>query len=291
MEDLSMDARNHSNGRSDSHAFTLVELLMIIGLLALLGSALLPALARTGLDSRASQCLNNNHQLCAAWRMYADDSRDRIVYSSDDGSGSSNPLNQYAWAADHMDFSGVNRPTWDPTADLMKRPLWPYAGRNTAIYKCPSDQSCVIFNGVARPSLRSMSMNVYLGGFAGNGGGWPFADPYRIFLKTTDLTAPGPAKTFVFLDRRWDQINWGNFMTDMSGYPDSPALYNLYDLPNMIHNLACGFSFADGHTELHRWLDPRTTPPRSYASGFIMPVATPGNPDVAWLQAHASVPK
>ncbi|MCX6927288.1 MAG: hypothetical protein NT154_29400, partial [Verrucomicrobia bacterium] len=75
-------------------------------MMALLGSVLLPAYAKTGLNSRSLQCLNNNRQLCAAWRMYADDSRDRIVYSSDDGTGTSNPLNQYAWTAAHMDYNG-----------------------------------------------------------------------------------------------------------------------------------------------------------------------------------------
>ena len=222
--------------------------------------------------------------------MYADDNRDRIVYASDDGTGTSNPLNQYAWTGAHMDSNPSNRQIWDPTLDLMKRPLWPYSGRNAAIYKCPSDQSYVVVNGVSKPRIRSMSMNLYLGGFDGTDGGWSFADPYRIFLKTTDLSAPGPARTFVFLDQRWDWVNWGNFMTDMSGYPNSPAQYALPDLPNMIHNNGCGFSFADGHTELHRWLDPRTTPsPGGSASPSAFYV--PNDPDVAWLQAHATAPK
>jgi prepilin-type processing-associated H-X9-DG protein len=289
-----MHRRSKSKGPSGSRAFTLVELAVMIVIVAVLGSVMLPAFAKTGLNSRSVQCLNNNRQLCAAWRMYADDSRDRIVYAGEDGTGTSNPLNQYAWTAANMDFNSGNRQNWDPTVDLMKRPLWPYTGRNAAIYKCPSDQSVVVVNGVAKPRLRSMSMNLYLGGFAGTDGGWPFAEPYRIFVKTTELTAPGPAKTFVFLDQRWDQINWGNFMTDMSGYPNSPAQYKFQDLPNMLHNLGCGFSFADGHTELHRWLDPRTTPPlSSYIGGdpVSQPLNTPNNPDVAWLQAHATAPK
>jgi len=285
-----MHSINKSQGPSGSRAFTLVELAVMIVMVAVLGSVLLPAYAKTGLNSRSVQCLNNNRQLCAAWRMYADDSRDWIVYGGDDGTGTSNPLNQYAWTAAHLDFNSGNRQNWDPTVDLMKRPLWPYTGRNAAIYKCPSDQSYVVVNGVSKPRIRSMSMNYYLGGLAGTDGGWPNAAPYRLFLKTTELTAPGPAKTFVFLDQRWDEVNWGNFLTDMSGYPNSPAQYTLQDLPNMLHNLGCGFSFADGHTELHRWLDPRTTPPLSYIWP-LSPGSTPNNPDVAWLQAHATAPK
>jgi len=285
-----MHIEHKSKGPQRSRAFTLVELAVIIGVVALLGSALLPVFAKSGLNYRSVQCLNNNRQLCAAWRMYADDNRDMMVYASDDGTGTSNPLNQYAWTAAHLDFSPANRQNWDPTLDLMKRPLWPYTGRNAAIYKCPSDQSYVIVNGVSKPRIRSMSMNVYLGGFATTDGGWLFAAPYRMFLKTTDLSAPGPAKTFVFLDQRWDQINWGSFVTDMTGHPNSPAQYEVLDLPNLVHDSGCGLSFADGHTELHRWLDPRTTPPL-FSISDVATLSSPNNPDVAWLQAHATAPK
>ena len=111
-----------------------------------------------------------------------------------------------------------------------------------------------------------------------------------IFLKTTALTAPGPAKTFVFLDERWDIINWGNFFTYMTGYPNQPTSYAFsQDLPNMIHNLGCSFSFADGRAEIHRWVDARSTPP--LGSFLPSPYNVPRDLDVAWLQDHATRPK
>ena len=273
-------------------AFTLVELLMVLALLAIIASALMPALAKSKPNSLAFQCLNNNRQLCTAWRMYTDDNHDLIVYSSDDGSGTSNPRNQYAWTLLHMDFSSSNPSLWDPSLDIYKRPLWPYTAKDASIYKCPADRSFIVVNNVAKPRVRSMSMNLYLGGFAGTGGGWSFADSIRIFLKTTEVTLPGPANTFVFLDQRPDSINWGNFMTDMTGYyPTSSNLYTLRDLPGMVHDRGCGFSFADGHAELHRWTDPRTTPPMFNYLGAVDSIASPRNADVAWLQDHASRPK
>ena len=133
-------------------------------------------------------------------------------------------------------------------------------------------------------------MNLYLGGFAGTDGGLTSLSPYRIFVKTTALTAPGPAKTFVFLDERWDIINWGNFLTYMTGYPNQPTSYQFSeDYPNMIHNLGCGFSFADGRAEIHRWVDARTTPPISSFPPSAAP--SPRNQDIAWLQDHATRPK
>ncbi len=267
-------------------AFTLIELLVIIAVLALLASTLLPALAKTRPNSQAWQCLNNHRQMCAAWRMYADDSRDRIVYASDDGTTSG--LSQYAWTWAHMDFNPSNSANWDTNADIVLRPLWSYTGRNAGLQKCPSDRSYVTVSGVARPRVRSISMNLYLGGFAGTTGG-SFSANYRIFLKTTDLTAPGPANTFVFLDQRPDSINWGNFMTDMTGYPSQPSAYYMADFPGLYHNLGCTISFGDGRAETKHWVDSRTTPPLSGSSGSAVP--SPGNVDIAWLQDHATRPK
>jgi prepilin-type processing-associated H-X9-DG protein len=272
-------------------AFTVLELLVIVGVLALLLSLLIPTMSKSGLSSRAFQCLNNNRLLCNAWRMYADDNRDLIVYASDDGAGTTHPANQYAWTWMHLDFNPGDRAAWDPNVDLAQRPLWPYTGRNVSVYKCPSDPSALNVNGTVRPRLRSMAMNIYLGGFAGTDGGWPFVTPYQIYFKTTELTAPTPSKTFVFVDERWDAISWGGFMTAMTGYTNNPTAYVFYDLPGMYHNLGSSFSFADGHTELHRWTDPRTTPPMGEQQVVTFPIESPRNPDIAWLQDHSTRPK
>ena len=58
-------------------------------------------------------------------------------------------------------------------------------------------------------------------------------------------------------------------------------------MPGMYHNRAAGFSFADGHSEMKKWLDPRTTPP--LVEGAVDPLAdtatpAPGSADVAWIQ-------
>ncbi len=132
----------------------------------------------------------------------------------------------------------------------------------------------------------SMAMNLYLGGFAGTDGGWSYARPYQIYMKTTDLSAPGPAKTFVFLDMRPDAVNWGNFMTDMTGFsPPNPSAYKLQDFPGYSHNGGCGFSFGDNHVELKRWSDPRTM------ATVVSTAQSPNNRDIAWLQAHATALK
>jgi type II secretory pathway pseudopilin PulG len=294
-------SRQQSTELAAVSAFTLIELLVVICVVALLAATLVPTLAGSRIGSQSLRCMNNNRQLCAAWRMYADDSSERLVYASTRNNTQlvmnldPTDSNNYAWTGAHMDSTGANRANWDPTYDMMKRLLWPY-NKSVEIYKCPSDHSTVVWQGISRLRILSFSINLYVGGFApstgggpdGNDGGWPFADPYRIFSKTTDLTAPGPTKTFIFIDMQPEEINWGNFATDMDGFPNDPTQYQFYDFPGVFHNLGACISFGDGHVEIHRWLDPRTAPPPPIVGSGV---PSPNNVDIGWLQAHSTSPK
>jgi len=268
--------------------FTLVELLVVIAIIAILAAMLLPSL--TGAKSRAQgfQCLNNHRQLALAWRMYSDDNSDRIPYASEDAT---DPRTRTAtWVRGLMNFDPANLSNWNPDVDIKKSPIWPYCGNNLGIWKCPADRSAVVVRGISKPRVRSMSMNLFLGGW----GGGPNEDltvmPYKVYLTQSQI-AP-PSKIFVFLDMREDSIDIGNFEVNMSGYsPPRPAAYGFFDLPGFYHAQACGFSFADNHSEIKRWRDPRTTPP--LVQGGLIPdvFQSSKNQDVAWLQDHATRPQ
>src|SRR5262249_29208163 len=153
-----------------------------------------------------------------------------------------------------------NRSNWDPAVDIMKSPLWPYCSKSAGVWKCPADKSAIMVNGERKPRVRSIAMNLFLGGFRGYQNS--YNQCYMTYLKYGQLNNPGPARIFVFIDEREDAINWGNFETVMTGYdPTQPASYSLSDLPAAYHGEACGFSFADGHAEIHKWRDQRTMPP------------------------------
>jgi prepilin-type processing-associated H-X9-DG protein len=274
-------------------AFSLLELLVALATVGLLLFIFIPGMAKSGLSSKGFQCLNNTRQLCNAWRMYADENSDRLVFASQDPGDPSLPppgsayWDKFAWANDLMDFNPYNRGNWDTNYDMVLRPLWPFTGRNANVYRCPSDPTYVRVAGIPTRRVRGMSMNLFVGGFDGTFSGWTQLNIYRLFLKSPDLTEPGPSKTFVFHDERPDYINWGNYMADMSGYPNRPGLYQFSgDVPGMFHNGGGSFSFADGSAEIHRWVDPRTTPPFSDQPPGL--IAAPNDPDVAWLQSHST---
>jgi prepilin-type N-terminal cleavage/methylation domain-containing protein len=293
--------RNGERASARGPGFTLIELLVVIAIIAILAALLLPALTASKSKAEGIYCMNGHRQLAIAWRMYTEDSNDILVYASTSGLANNWP-DQYAWSGAHMDWDPNNRANWDPDYDMKKRPLWPYA-QNQSIYKCPSDRSVVTVNGSAKPRILTMSMNLYVGGFApmlgwdplpyGTDGHWPFAKDYLVYPRLSRISgASSPASIFVFLDMREDRVNWSNFMIDMTGYsPSNPEAYAFTsDLPGMYHHRACGFSFADGHSELHKWRDPRTTPPL-VPGGDPLAVsftASPGNVDIAWLQEHST---
>ena len=270
--------------------FTLVELLVVIAIIAILAALLLPALGNGKLKAQGLQCMCNHRQLCLAWRMYSDDNRDVLLYASENPWDSSSYA--AAWVTGTLDFDPANASNWDPNQNITKSPMWPYCANNLAIWKCPADLSSVTVNGVMMPRVRSMSMNLFLGAWGGTDGGWgSIFSAYHIYRRQSDLFDPGPSQVFVFLDMRSDSIDMGNFGTDMAGWPNQSGQYGFYDLPGYYHHLACGFSFADGHSEIHRWRDGRTMPPLVDGGNISDQFGAPDDPDAAWLQDHATRPK
>jgi prepilin-type processing-associated H-X9-DG protein len=270
-----------------------VELLVVCSIIAILASMLLPALSKGKQKAQGLQCLSNHRQLTLAWKMYADDNRDQLPYAS--RIWEHPELDPYAWIATDLDFDPKNRANWDPDVSIKTSPLWAYCGNSAGIWKCPADTSAIIVDGERKSRVRSMSMNVWVGGFDGYDGGLSGGDRttyggnlWKIHLKMSDFTTPGPSGIFLFLDMREDSIDWGNFATDMRGWPDQPGSIGFYDLPASYHNRAGGLSFADGHAEIRRWVDERTTPPLQ-RDGFVPDIfASPNNRDIFWLQEHAT---
>jgi prepilin-type N-terminal cleavage/methylation domain-containing protein/prepilin-type processing-associated H-X9-DG protein len=284
---MSASPSNSDQDRRTS-GFTLIELLVVIAIIAILAAMLLPALAKSKAKAQGIICMSNDRQLMVAWRMYSEDNRDVLLFATADPGGKNAP---YSWVQGLLDFNPANRSNWDVEQDIKKSPMWPYCGTSAAIWRCPADTSTVTVNGKVYPRVRTMAMSIWVGGWEGNDAGCS-GPSWLVYSKMSSMVDPGPGKTWVLVDEREDRINYGNAFTDMTGYPDQPASWRFhFDYPGSYHNNACGFSFADGHAEIKRWIDGRTVPPLVKGSTMFYSqeyVPSPRNPDIFWMQDRST---
>jgi prepilin-type processing-associated H-X9-DG protein len=103
--------------------------------------------------------------------------------------------------------------------------------------------------------------------------------------KIEDMANPAPAKTWVLMDEREDSINDSWYAVRMD--PGNGGW--LVDYPASYHNNAAGVNFADGHSEIKKWIDPRTTPilKKNELLALQVPM-NPPNPDQAWIQERST---
>lgn len=255
--------------------FTLIELLVVIAIIAILAGMLLPALSKSKTKAQGIGCMNNLRQIMLSWKFYSDDFDDKLVAAEDGLAGRPN------WFSGWINF-GPDRVNWDVNADLVKSPLWPYSGKTQTIYKCPADRAQVTVQGKRTPRIRSNSMSQVFGH-----GGWLPAPPYKTYAKGADMINPSPSMVWVVLDEHPDSINDAAFANQMVA-ADNMKAARIIDFPASYHNGACGFSFADGHSEVKKWLDPRTRAPVKYNGALSLNVASADNKDVFWFAERTS---
>jgi len=271
-------------------AFSLIELLVVISIIAILASLILPAMARAKARAQGSICLNNTKQLSVAWMVYADDHSGELAYNL--GQSARSPVAMPSVAGTTMGDNWVNNvENWELNPDntnaaaVVATGLGPYTSKTAALYRCPSDN---VLSDLQRQNgwagrVRSYSMNAMVGNAGGfSQTGTNLNNPsYVQFFKSTSI--PRPADIFVFLDEHPDSIDDGYFLNREV----SPAAWN--DLPASYHDGGASFSFADGHSERHRWKNASTRQPsRPYTLSLPMAI-TDGLQDYSWVLAHMSV--
>jgi prepilin-type processing-associated H-X9-DG protein len=249
----------------------LIELLVVIAIIAILAALLLPVLSKAKGRAQGAMCLNCGKQLMLAMTQYVSDYNDFFPPNPDDG----NKVPGHDWAGGQAGQGGTDEFNSDLLKDANYSLLISYIGQNVNLFRCPADRRTGQYDGTNSamfgqivPAARTFSMSQAVGticpGFdAGTGHSGvptlpvngPWLDgtythrrnsPYATYGKISQMNSPGPSATWVLIDEDPVGLNDAAFAVSMA----SPIWI---DCPGSYHNNGCGFAFADGHSETHRW--------------------------------------
>jgi prepilin-type N-terminal cleavage/methylation domain-containing protein/prepilin-type processing-associated H-X9-DG protein len=265
------------SGGGRQRGFTLIELLVVIAIIAILAAMLLPALARAKQKGYMINCVSNNKQLIIAYLVYATDNRGAYLPTRYVGeNGQTDLYGGGYWLGPIPDITpGMTVIQAKQCVDtgMRRSPLFRNCD-NVDAYHCPADVRTKNLKPGSGWAYDSYSKSDTIAG-----GLWQPATqvPY-----VKDTAVPIPSMTMVFIEeadsRGYNQGTWA-FNTDPPGWVDTFAVF---------HGENSTFSFADGHSEIHKWLEPSTIKAaRDSANGvysFFWSAGIPtSNRDFMWV--------
>jgi len=192
---------------------------------------LMPALRAARDQARRVHCLSNQKTLLVAWLMYKDDNDDKLV----GGHTGSYP---YDWV---QGPARIGDPLELKKQGIRRGMLFRYVSDTIDVYHCPSDRRMLVAPHYA---FRSYSIAGGMNGEAEIFG----AEPLELYTEIKN-----PATKYVFVEetdpRGWNRGSWVLNPLKWKQWVDTIAIW---------HNKQGTLGFADGHVELHRWVDKST---------------------------------
>lgn len=235
---------------------TLIELLVVVGGISLLLALSLPALMRARNQAQGAVCTQNQKTLALAWLLYKDDNDDRLVAGHVDTAGK----RPFAWV---QGPTGVGTTLDRQTEGIRQGALFRHVGGKVEIFHCPADHKITDLGQVV---YRSYSIADGANGLGRRG-------TYTPATKYADISQP--ATKYVFVEDADSRGN-GSWVINPLGesWVDPLAIWHGRSKSTL--------AFADGHVDMHRWVD-RSTIEMSENQEFFCPVPANEGEDLRFM--------